>query len=79
MMDGKKIGCRTTDIQDDAVRQLFSQHELAMKNQNGCFSLGYKNLNLIQTQSWRIWCSTAYAKNQKIVPNVDNHLNYGMG
>jgi hypothetical protein len=54
MMDGKKIGCRTADNQDGAVRQLgehnFPLHELAMKNLNGCSSLSYKNLNLIQTQ-----------------------------
>jgi hypothetical protein len=67
MMNGKKIGCRTVDNQDGAVRQLgehnFPQHELAMKNQNGCSNLGYKNLNLIQTQDLRNWCSSAHVKN----------------
>jgi hypothetical protein len=52
MMDRKKIGCRTVDNQDGAVHQLgehnFLWHELATKNQNGCFSPDYKNLNLIQ-------------------------------
>jgi hypothetical protein len=39
MMNGKKIGCRTADNQDVAIRQLgehnFLQHEHATKNQNG--------------------------------------------
>jgi hypothetical protein len=54
MMDRKKIGCRTVDNQDGAVHQLgehnFLWHELATKNQNGCSSPNYKNLNLIQNQ-----------------------------
>ena len=73
----------TADIQDDAVHKIrehnFQQHELAMRNQNGCSSLGHKNLHLIQTQSWKNWCSSAHVKNQKIVPNVDIHLNYDKG
>jgi hypothetical protein len=32
------------------------------KNKNSCSSPGYKNLNLIQTQDWRNWCSTAHLK-----------------
>ena len=81
MMKDLKKDYRTADIWNGAVRKIgehnFLQHELATKNQNGCSSLGYKNLNLIQTQVPRNQCSTAHAKNQKIVPNVDNHLNYG--
>jgi hypothetical protein len=50
-----------------------------MRNQNRCYSPSYKNLNLIQTQCWRNLCSSAHVKNWKIVPNVDNHLNYGKG
>jgi hypothetical protein len=67
MMNEKKNGCRIADIQGSAVRQLgeqnFPKHDHATKNQNGCSSLGYKNLNLIQTQDWRNWCSTAHLKN----------------
>ena len=83
MMNGKKIGYRTTDNQDGAVRQLgehnFLQHELATKNQEGYSNLDYKNLNLIQAQDQRNWCSSAHVQNQKIVPNVDSHLSYGKG
>ena len=83
MMKDLKKDYRTAGIQNGAVRQIrehnFLQHEIATKNRNGCSSLGYKNLNLIQTQGWRNWCSTTYTKNQKIVPNMDNHLNYGKG
>jgi hypothetical protein len=43
-----------------------------MKNQNGCFNPGYKNLNLIQTQGLRNWCSSAHMKNWKIVQRMDN-------
>ena len=82
MKDLKK-DYRTADIQNGAVCQIgehnFPQHEIATKNQNGCSSLGYKNLNLIQTEGWRNWCSTTHTKNQKIVSNVDSHLNYGKG
>ena len=74
---------QTTDIRNGAVRKIeehnFLQHELATKNWNGCSSLGCKNLNLIQTQGQRNWCSFAHVKNWKIVPYVDNHLNYGRG
>jgi hypothetical protein len=49
MMNGKKNGCRTADIQGGAVRQPgkqnFPLHDHATKNQNGCSSLGYKNFN----------------------------------
>ena len=83
MVKDLKKDYRTADIRNGAVRKIgeydFQQHEIATKNRNGCFNLGYKNLNLIQTQGQRNWCSTAHAKNQKIVPNVDNHLNYGKG
>ena len=82
-MKAWKIGCQIADIQNSAVHKIgehnFSQHELATKNRNGCSNLNYKNLNLIQTQSQRNWCSSAHAKNWKIVPNVVNHLNYGKG
>ena len=73
----------TVDIWNGAVRKIrehnFSQHEIATKNRNGCSSPGCKNFNLIRTQGWRNWCSTTHAKNYKIVPNMDNHLNYGKG
>jgi hypothetical protein len=83
MMKDRKMDYWTADNQDGAIHQLgehnFPLHEHATKNQNGCSSLGYKNLNLIQTQDWRNWCSFAHVKNYKIVPNMDNHLNYGKG
>ena len=83
MMEDLKKDYWTADMQNGAVckigEQNFSQHEIATKNWNGCSSLSYKNLNLIQNQGWRNWCSTAHAKNQKVVPNADNHLNYGKG
>jgi hypothetical protein len=34
---------------------------------------------VIQTLDWESWCSSTYMKNWKIVPNVDNHLNYDKG
>jgi hypothetical protein len=44
---------RTTDIQNGVVHKIgeqnFPYNELATRNQNGCSSSGYKNLNLIQT------------------------------
>ena len=83
MMKDLKKDYRIADIRNGVVRKIgehnFLQHEIAMKNPNGCFSPDCKNLNLIQIQGWRNWCSTAHAKNLKIVPNVDNHLNYGKG
>ena len=83
MMKGQKTGCRTADIQDYAIHQLgernFSQHELAARNQNGCSNSGCKSQNVIQTPGWKSWCLSTHMKNWKIVPNVDNHLNYGKG
>ena len=83
MMKDLKKDYRIADIQNGAVRKIgehnFPQHEIATKNWNGCSSPGCKNLNLIQTQGWRNWCSTTHAKNYKIVPNADNHLNYAKG
>jgi hypothetical protein len=42
MMNEKKNGCRTADIQGSAVRQPgeqnFLKHDHATKNQNGCSS-----------------------------------------
>jgi hypothetical protein len=42
MMNEKKNGCRTADIQGSAVRQPgeqnFPKHDHATKNQNGCSS-----------------------------------------
>jgi hypothetical protein len=59
MMNGKKNGCRTVNIQG----MQFVNLDHATKNQNGCSSPSYKKLNLIQTQDWRNWCSTAHLKN----------------
>ena len=54
MMKDLKKDYRIAGIQNGAVRQIeehnFPYHEIATKNRNGCSSLGYKNLNLIQTQ-----------------------------
>ena len=48
-----KLDYRAADIQDGAIHKIgkynFPQHKLATRNQNGSSSLGYKNLNLIQT------------------------------
>jgi hypothetical protein len=55
MMKDRKMDYQTADNQDGAVHQLgehnFPYHEHTTKNQNGCSSLGYKNLNLIQTHN----------------------------
>ena len=53
MMKDRKMDYRTADIQNGVVHKIrehnFPTHELATRNQNGCSSLGYKNLNMIQT------------------------------
>jgi hypothetical protein len=52
-MKDEKISHRTANIQDGAVHGIGKHNlpwlELATRNQNGCSSLGCKNLNLIQT------------------------------
>jgi len=57
MMKDEGFGFQTADIQDGAVHEIeennFPWLELATRNQDGCSSLGCKNLNLIQTLSWR--------------------------
>jgi hypothetical protein len=34
---------------------------------------------VIQTPGWRSWCSSVHMKSSKIVPMMDNHLNYDKG
>jgi hypothetical protein len=47
MMKDRKMDYRTTDIQNGVVHKIrehnFLLHELAMRNQNGCSNLGYRN------------------------------------
>jgi hypothetical protein len=54
MMKDEGLGFQTVDIPDSVVHEIeennFPWLELAMRNQDGCSSLGCKNLNLIQTQ-----------------------------
>jgi hypothetical protein len=56
MNDGT-IGYRTGNIQDGAIHGILEHNfpwlELATRNQDGCFSPGCKNLNLIRTLGWR--------------------------
>jgi hypothetical protein len=58
MMKDGGLAFRTTDIQDGAVHEIrehnFPWLKLAKRNQDGCYSSGCKNLNLIQTLDWRI-------------------------
>jgi hypothetical protein len=34
---------------------------------------------MIQTPSWRSWCSSAYMKNWKNIHMMESHLNYDKG
>jgi hypothetical protein len=66
-MKDLKIGDQIADIQDGAVHGIrehnFLWLDLVMRNQNGCSNAGYKNLNLIQTPSWRNLCSFVHKIN----------------
>jgi hypothetical protein len=58
MMMDWKIDYLTADILDGAIHKI-GEHNFSY---HGCFSPRCKNLNLIQTSSWRNWCSSAYMK-----------------
>jgi hypothetical protein len=77
MMKDGGLGFRTANIKDGAIHEIveynFPWLELATRNQDGCSSPSCKNLNLIQTLSWRHCCSCAHIKNYRIVPRMDNY------